>query len=214
MGYAWESAPIGAMPPPLTPSSYGNIPLGTFPWEFAPIEVSKPSPPGVVTLAYGKPRREPPPVKRKVIPTALGRTAFKPRAKLSLAHAKGTRELPRGSRIAGMKGVTKIKLENLICTDAERLAILFFCENNIPFDFETTLLGGRPELSFAEVPFLLAERLALSSHQAMRFYEQANGKTELESGLLSRSGFEVIDISTVRLLNNANEVLMRVLEFI
>lgn len=148
------------------------------------------------------------PIKKTAYP--LG--AFKPRARLTLA--KGKVRVPRGSRIAGRVAEAEIDLDRLLATDVEKLSFAWMCETEIPFDFETVLLGGRVSLNFVEVPFFLAEKLLHSEYQAIRIFEQMNAKMRLERDFLSNSGYEVIDLSGCAILNDVNTLMREVLELI
>jgi hypothetical protein len=144
---------------------------------------------------------------------ATPRAAFKLRTPLKLGQTKGDIKMPMGTRIAGREAPPKIRLERLLATDAERLSILWFATNEIPFDFETSLLGGRIALQRVECPFLLSEKLLNSDYQAMRLYEQNDGRHTIEGELLTSFGYQLIDLSPTALINDVDKVLGRALEF-
>lgn len=154
--------------------------------------------------------------KTRLIPkvTKLAPRVALPRTRITrLSQARGMVDVPFGTRIAGRETRRTINLDHLLATDAERLCFAWLCDNEIPFDFESSALNGRVDLNFAIAPFLLAEQLKRSKNQALRFYEQASGRTTIEGEFLSICGYEVIDISEAKLLNNVDGILLRVLEF-
>lgn len=198
----------GAGTSPVSGTSYGLTPYGSF----APSGVGG----GGGGVGFGTlPTRVttieeiPPPI--TLLKTPPTRVAFT-RPKMTLSNATGVVDVPKGTRIAGREASAKINLKHLLATDTERISFAWMCDQGIPFDFETVLLGGRIGLNFAEVPFFTNEKLRLSEHQAMRFYEQANGKLNLEKDTLTNYGYEVIDLSGVAVLNNVDNVLGLVME--
>ena len=63
-----------------------------------------------------------------------------------------------------------------------------------PFDFETELLGGRIDLQFIPVSFIIGR-------SAVRFFEQNDSQKQMQKVILSSMGYKVIDKSPTRMLD-------------
>ena len=82
----------------------------------------------------------------------------------------------------------------------EQIAYRWLQQRRKSFDFETSLLAGRPELGFVDAPIIWGS-------QVLRVNDQIDAKLEIEGIILGDYGLNVTDISWAELIQDKEAVM-------